>query len=176
MHNTTVNGLDPKASEIDDESGSDDSEDWHSAVENLAIVERVVDKFRDAKLPLHTMRKLKQRARQVRDSDQRKIFNVDYNSSFFEVCQDFTTFAVSKPQSLDFLCRPWAPKGVKEHLPSWIPTLHGLPFDKLTVSRAAGGWKMARMNADPLVGQSSLDRSLYSVTTDDGSRPMEFRR
>lgn len=39
-----------------------------------------------------------------------KIFKVNYELPFFEVCKYFLEFAISSSRSLDLLCRPWAPE------------------------------------------------------------------
>lgn len=40
---------------------------------------------------------------------QSKTFHVDYSKSWFDVCKDFVSFAITQSCSLDILCRPWAP-------------------------------------------------------------------
>lgn len=47
---------------------------------------------------------------------QQKLFNVDYDKAYAEVCQDFMEFCIrasalsgSRSHALDILCRPWAP-------------------------------------------------------------------
>lgn len=47
---------------------------------------------------------------------QQKLFNVDYDRAYAEVCQDFMEFCIrastlsgSRSHALDILCRPWAP-------------------------------------------------------------------
>ena len=74
---------------------------------------------------------------------------IDYNRPFLEVCKDFLKFAFERTQSLDMICRPWAPKLDAEAggpLPSWICTLPGsfLIREKL----------LKRVRADPLVGST----------------------
>ncbi|KAI1387639.1 heterokaryon incompatibility protein-domain-containing protein [Hypoxylon trugodes] len=56
----------------------------------------------------------------------------------------FLKHAMQKSRSLDILCRPWAPEGIK--LPSWILDVTRKPF------RATSRGKMVRYNPDPFVG------------------------
>jgi hypothetical protein len=110
----------------------------------MALKQRVINQLKKAKDPENSM-----------------IFQVDYEASFFEVCKHFMKFAISKSDSLDLLCRPWAPEGL--NLPSWIPDLSGAVFGSKSDRRAAGKRKMTRRNADPLVGQAGLQNRNYSA-------------
>ena len=89
-----------------------------------------------------------------------KDYPVDYKKSYLEVCRDFVNFTVKHSDSLDIMCRPWAPDPVDvpqhirekipnwtETLPSWIPTLANAAFG----ARRTDG-HFIRVNADPLVG------------------------
>ena len=49
----------------------------------------------------------------------RRTLFVDYAQSFEYVCRDFVQIAIQNSQSLDVLCRPWAPQ--YDNLPSWVP-------------------------------------------------------
>ena len=88
--------------------------------------------------------------------ERHRVFNVDYDQPFFNVCKQFLDFTLPKTKDLDILCRPWAPEandfGKRFSLPSWIPSLSGVAFGKKKSRDAAGGFKMARKNSDPLVG------------------------
>ena len=115
------------------------------------------------------------RFRQARNAARNKIFMVSYDMPFFEVCKHFLEFAISSSKSLDLLCRPWAHVG--ENLPSWIPDLSGAAFGSKKDKMAAAGRKMTRRNADPLVGQASLQRRNYSAaknTTADWKQSWNF--
>ncbi|PMD63606.1 uncharacterized protein K444DRAFT_556346, partial [Hyaloscypha bicolor E] len=85
----------------------------------------------------------------------------DYDKSLTDVCADFMEYCIERSQSLDILCRHWAPqprkpsqleelKGTRaeevEKMPSWIPSIeghaYGGPLDTL----------QGRKNGDSLVG------------------------
>jgi hypothetical protein len=88
----------------------------------------------------------------------------DYDKSLTDVCADFMEYCIEKSQSLDILCRHWAPKPKKptplqkleldkagrveeiEEMPTWIPSIdghaYGGPLDVLK----------GRKNGDSLVG------------------------
>ena len=50
---------------------------------------------------------------------ERRSLIVDYAQPFEHVCKDFVQLAIQNSQSLDILCRPWAPQF--DRLPSWVP-------------------------------------------------------
>lgn len=72
-------------------------------------------------------------------------FPVNYEKPFNQVCMDFVKFTTAESNSLDIICRPWAPVG-ETGLPSWIRTLADSPFGR----DSDGHWD--RKNADTLVG------------------------
>jgi hypothetical protein len=106
----------------------------------------------------------------------RQSYHVDYQQPVSDVYKQFVQFSITKSQpsrALDIICRPWAPApksegvpqtneelrrpifsgeqsprmgGVKDSIPSWIPTLEGAAFG-MNETRT----KMNRINADPLV-------------------------
>ena len=84
-------------------------------------------------------------------------FPVDYDKTFFQVCKDFLKFTIKHSESLDIICRPWAPTNSGEHLPSWIPTLSG------TVFRPDANGVHSRVKADSLVGLPTLGRRNYNA-------------
>jgi hypothetical protein len=106
---------------------------------NLTYLPRVVDapQFKDDignDLQL-TEKRIKAAAAAVkvfRNRLERKTypsrFNVNYGNSFVEVCKEFLSWTLARSESLDIICRPWAPVTRKETLPSWICTLSGLAF------------------------------------------------
>ncbi len=49
---------------------------------------------------------------------KRRTLIVDYSQPFEHLCKDFVRVAIQNSQSLDILCRPWAPPS--DRLPSWI--------------------------------------------------------
>lgn len=63
-----------------------------------------------------------------------RVFNVDYEQPFLNVCKQFLAFVLPVTKSLDILCRPWAPEsgsnGIQLELPTWVPSLSGAAFDK----------------------------------------------
>ncbi|KAI9743232.1 MAG: hypothetical protein M1818_003078 [Claussenomyces sp. TS43310] len=97
----------------------------------------------------------------------------NYEKPLVDVCKDFIDFCVSSSESLDIICRHWAPTPVKkrptiqekirgikpianEKLPSWIPLVsrsaYGTPEESLT----------GRVNGDSLVG--SPQRKPYNAS------------
>ncbi|CAD6575078.1 MAG: hypothetical protein ASARMPRED_007045 [Alectoria sarmentosa] len=50
---------------------------------------------------------------------ERRTMIVDYAQPFEHACKDFVQIAIQNSQSLDILCRPWAPQF--DRLPSWVP-------------------------------------------------------
>jgi hypothetical protein len=109
-----------------------------------------------------------------------KSYNVDYALPISDVYVEFVRFAIKQSdptRALDIICRPWAPlpkrvnqpdkeghwravfdesggDGSKrpdgeglDSIPSWIPSIKGAAH-----GRTLQGKKMARMNADSLVG------------------------
>jgi Heterokaryon incompatibility protein (HET) len=79
----------------------------------------------------------------------------DYEIPIYDVCKNFLAFAIPRSQSLDILCRPWAPE--VPDLPSWLPKTTGAAFvlDRTKVYR--------RVKADPLVGSPELGRRTYQA-------------
>ncbi|KAF7512124.1 hypothetical protein GJ744_002286 [Endocarpon pusillum] len=110
----------------------------------------------------------------LRGRVRHKIFHVDYEKkTFYEVCEDFIAFSIKSSQSLDMLCRPWAPDvedlpdGDRDDLPSWICPLSKSPFRP----RPDGNYD--RVNADLLVGDPESRPKLYNSAR--GTAP-EFHR
>jgi hypothetical protein len=93
-------------------------------------------------------------------------FEVDYKKPVLAVFKEFLNHVITKSESLDMICRPWAPdsgldaKGNKEtiRLPSWIPNLLRKPF------RLTQNGNMVRYNPDPLVGPAIFRHKLYSAS------------
>lgn len=105
---------------------------------------------------------------------ENKTFHVDYEKkSFYEVCEDFIAFSVKSSQSLDILCRPWAPDvedlpdDDRDDLPSWICCLSRSPF------RPRPDGNYGRVNADLLVGEPQLGPKVYNASR---STAPEFHR
>ncbi|OCL02264.1 HET-domain-containing protein [Glonium stellatum] len=100
--------------------------------------------------------------------ERHRVFNVDYDQPFFNVCKQFLDFTLPKTKDLDILCRPWAPEpsshGEKFSLPSWVPSLSGVAFGKKRSRDAAGGFKMVRKNSDPLVGPAGFGTQYYNAS------------
>lgn len=95
---------------------------------------------------------------------ENKTFHVDYEKKrFYEVCEDFIAFSVKSSQSLDMLCRPWAPDAEdlpdndRDDLPSWICCLSRSPF------RPRPDGNYGRVNADLLVGEPQLGPKVYNA-------------
>ncbi|KAL4870872.1 heterokaryon incompatibility protein-domain-containing protein [Aspergillus spectabilis] len=83
---------------------------------------------------------------------------VDYTKTLYEVCVDVLKFTFRASNSLDMICRPWAPLDPSPHpapLPSWIPTTSKNAFG------LAKNGVYTRVNADPLVGRPGPGRIVY---------------
>ncbi|KAF2099165.1 HET-domain-containing protein [Rhizodiscina lignyota] len=120
-----------------------------------------------------------------------KTFYVDYEQPYPELCREFVEFSIHQTEpnrALDILCHPWAPPISSERppppmeghtgagrrqwnihleeLPSWIPSLKDAAFTM---------WdrKMARANADPLVGLPMTGHRNYSAA---GTRPVNLKQ
>ena len=113
-----------------------------------------------------------------------KPYRVNYDQSIVDICQDFTIFCIRQAEkadpisALDIICRPWAPLEFKQDidaqstssetsntsegksLPSWIPSSSASAHAFFS---QAGGEKMGRKNADPLVGLPGLGLRNYSA-------------
>ena len=91
---------------------------------------------------------------------------VDYSLAPLQVFQRFLEHAIARSESLDIICRPWAPEsGVDAKgnlqvvkLPSWIPSLKRKPFQPTRYG------DMVRFNPDPLVGPASFRHRFYSAS------------
>jgi Heterokaryon incompatibility protein (HET) len=95
----------------------------------------------------------------VKRAVDRRI-TVDYNKTVYEVCKDFLVFAMAQSESLDIICRPWAPDpdlSKEPDLPSWIPKLSSAPFE--LVDKV-----YKRVEADPLVGSPGIGRKNYNAS------------
>ena len=105
---------------------------------------------------------------------ERKLYKVDYNLPYEDVCRYFIEFCLQHSDSsraLDIICRPWAlaptgfngrnpgapPAATLAPWPSWIPQLSGAPFDMMPQA-GMDAKKMGRKNADPLVGLPLLQK------------------
>ncbi|OAX82494.1 hypothetical protein ACJ72_03149 [Emergomyces africanus] len=101
-------------------------------------------------------------ARSLRARRQKNRIPVDYNKSVLQVCQDVLKFIFTRSDSLDMLCRPWAPTGF--NLPSWMR-----PVSENTFATEKNG-VYRRVNADPLVGKPwpspNLYRAAHSIPAD----------
>ncbi len=84
-------------------------------------------------------------------------FPVDYEKTFFQVCKDFLKFAIKRSDSLDIICRPWAPINSGVQLPSWIPMLSGTAF------RPDAKMVHSRVKADSLVGLPMHGKGNYNA-------------
>jgi hypothetical protein len=94
-------------------------------------------------------------------------FPVDYNKSPLAVFKLFVNSAIRRSNSLDIICRPWAPEqgwdDMKNEiftikLPSWMPKISNQPFE-----RNHNG-KMSRVNADALVGSPNSVPKVYNAS------------
>lgn len=72
------------------------------------------------------------------------LYFIDYRKSIWRICIEVIELILRDSDSIDIICRPWAPEGVG--LPSWISTLHRDSF------KMAGNGFYTRVNANALVG------------------------
>ena len=84
-------------------------------------------------------------------------YPVDYVKPFFDVCKDFMSFTFEKSESLDMICRPWAPARVAD-LPSWITSLNKSAY------RPATDQINSRVNADTFVGLPANGKRNYNAS------------
>ena len=89
-----------------------------------------------------------------------KVFIVDYDKPFLDVCKEFLTHTIRSRQSLDIICRPWVPEdSIKEQeKPSWLSTTKQAAYEL----RPDGNF--ARAHADTLVGPAGLGKRNYSAS------------
>lgn len=87
---------------------------------------------------------------------------LDYSRPVTEVCKKVMHYSFSRSQSLDMICRPWAPREMPENtvLPSWTQTTKKSAFGP------ASNGTYVRINADPFVGEPALGRGSYNATPD----------
>lgn len=76
---------------------------------------------------------------------------VSYKIPLRQVCKDLVDHTINVFETLDVICRPWAP--ISDDLPSWIPQISRHPF----VASSDG----KRTNADSLVGPPN--RPVYNA-------------
>ncbi|EEA22069.1 Ankyrin and HET domain protein [Talaromyces marneffei ATCC 18224] len=91
---------------------------------------------------------------------------VDYSKPVPEVCKDVMRYAFSKTESLNMICRPWAPRIAQRSmtLPTWIQ-----PVTKSAFGPAYNG-TYTRINADPLVGKPGPGQCFYNATPNVSGR------
>ncbi|KAH8587765.1 heterokaryon incompatibility protein-domain-containing protein [Bisporella sp. PMI_857] len=98
--------------------------------------------------------------------ERTKAFNIDYDLCPLNVFVEFLKFAIEESQSLDIICRPWAPEsGIDAdnnpqtiELPSWILNISRKPF----LPTRHGN--MVRYNPDPLVGPAIFRHRFYHAS------------
>ncbi|KIW07589.1 uncharacterized protein PV09_01541 [Verruconis gallopava] len=110
-------------------------------------------------------------------------YHVDYKQEIVDVYKDFVLFAIRKAEksrALDIICRPWAQEVSDEDggsdkmpLPSWICTLRNAPYD--VSQRPNLGERMARKNADPLVGMPDIAGRNYTAAGSKSITASEFK-
>lgn len=101
----------------------------------------------------------------MRKAQNMTYFEVNYQEPPLVVFKMFLNIAIKKSESLDIICRPWAPsKGIDADdqpqeikLPSWIPSLSRKPFQPTVHGN------MVRYNPDPLVGPAG-GRKVYNAS------------
>lgn len=85
-----------------------------------------------------------------------KRIEANYQKCLRDVCADFIDYCIENSNSLDILCRHWAPESPMADMPSWILQVDG---------HAYGGPKQrkGRVNGDSFVGGSER-RSHYTAS------------
>jgi hypothetical protein len=91
------------------------------------------------------------------ESMESSLFLVDYHKSLSTLCREVVEFIVRTSESIDIICRPWAPYW-DEH-PTWISTLDKDSF-KLTRSGT-----YTRFQADALVGEPGQILKSYNASS-----------
>ncbi|ODH50421.1 hypothetical protein GX48_03382 [Paracoccidioides brasiliensis] len=97
-------------------------------------------------------------AKTLRERAKKNSIPVDYKKSVLQVCKDVLRFIFTQSNSLDMMCRPWAPSGTK--LPSWMRPVS----DKAFATERQGVYR--RVNADSLVGKPWPSPNLYKAAHD----------
>ena len=92
-----------------------------------------------------------------------RVFYVDYEKDFVEVCKEFLSYTIKTGKSLDMICRPWVPEEADDVTtstkPSWLlTTLH-------TAFRIQSNGKYVRKNADTLVGRPNQGERNYNASS-----------
>jgi hypothetical protein len=90
---------------------------------------------------------------------RRPKFRVDYNRSFLRVCMDFVAFTILQSGSVDIICRPWVPEGLRQEfgLPSWLIDVEADAF------RTKADGTFVRVNGNPLVGHGANQLKWFSA-------------
>lgn len=101
-----------------------------------------------------------------------KVYQVDYEKDFVDVCKEFLSYTVDAGKSLDIICRPWVPEDTedvtKSAKPSWLlTTLH-------TAFRIQSDGSYVRTNADTLVGRPNQGKRNYNACSHTKVLGFEF--
>jgi hypothetical protein len=108
-----------------------------------------------------------QRRRTTGLEENIRYFKIDYKIEPLVLFKRFIKHATETSESLDIICRPWAPVSgtnatdnpvKKTKLPSWIASLDRKPFQP---NRHGN---MVRCNPDPIVGPAGFGRRWYSAS------------
>jgi hypothetical protein len=89
-------------------------------------------------------------------SDSKPPIHIDYNTSHAILFASVVRFIIAQSNSLDILCRPWAPSS--SDLPSWIATVVTYPYAR----RPDGQYH--RQYANTLVGSPSAKGKFYNAS------------
>ena len=101
-----------------------------------------------------------------------KVYHVDYEKDFVDVCKEFLSYTVDAGKSLDIICRPWVPEDTEDVTnsakPSWLlTTLH-------TAFRIQSDGSYVRANADTLVGRPNQGKRNYNACSHTKVLGFEF--
>ena len=111
-------------------------------------------------IPMHTDLHKSRLERSVPTNLEEKVFIVDYDKPFLDVCKDFLTHTIRSRQFLDIICRPWVPEDSfkDQEKPSWL----------VTTKQAAYGLRpdgiLDWAHADSLLGPTCLGKKNYSAS------------
>ena len=98
--------------------------------------------------------------KKVTEMREERVFYVDYDKDFVEVCKELLSYTIRTGNSLDIICRPWVPEEVTTPAkPSWLlTTLH-------TAFRIQPDGSYVRTNADALVGRPNQGKRNYNASS-----------
>jgi hypothetical protein len=111
---------------------------------------------------IYTLLNLANDGTPISESDESEsVIIPDYSKPILDVYADFILHCCHRSESLDLICRPWAPTSSSDKHPSWIATRERLPFGDPSLRLKQ------RLHGNPLVGSSQ--KRTYNAH--NGSKP-----